>query len=146
MRCALVELPTNVGSSTEALMIHARWHLYDGETLRTLMQRAPGGRSLTMEELGERVGLSKSKVGMLISGERPTVPLEMADSICAVLGVHRGALFFQPLPTPMGAGRLTGGSRNGRDQHERAVAEDADRGTHELGEHDRPIGPYRRRP
>ncbi|MFE0533787.1 helix-turn-helix domain-containing protein [Streptomyces nigra] len=117
-------------------------HLHDGETLRTLMQRAPGG-SVTIEQLGERVGLSKSKVGMLLSGERPTVTREKADDICRVLGVHRGALFFEPLPTPMGTDS-TGGTRHGH-EHERAVASDADCSAQELGGHDGPARPYRRR-
>ncbi|OUD00212.1 helix-turn-helix domain-containing protein [Streptomyces swartbergensis] len=124
-------------------MTPARMHLHDGETLRTLMQRAPGG-SVTIEELGERVGLSKSKVGMLLSGERPTVTREKADDICRVLGVHRGALFFEPLPTPMGTDN-TGGTRHACHGHERAVAADADRGAQELGEHDGSVRPYRRR-
>ncbi|MFI1607802.1 helix-turn-helix domain-containing protein [Streptomyces griseofuscus] len=135
-------LPTNVGSVTEeARMTLARMHLYDGETLRKLMQRAPGG-SIKIEELGEKVGLSKSKVGMLLSGERPTVTREKADDICRVLGVHRGALFFEPLPTPMGTD-TTGGTRH---EHGRAFDADADRSSQELGSHDGPIGPYRRRP
>ncbi|MET9816563.1 helix-turn-helix transcriptional regulator [Streptomyces sp. NPDC006355] len=123
-------------------MTDARVHLHDGETLRKLMERAPSG-SVTIEELGKRVGLSKSKVGMLLSGERPTVTPAKADDICRVLGVHRGALFFEPLPTPMGTDS-TGGTRHDH-QHERAVAADADRGAQELGGHDGPARPYRRR-
>ncbi|MFM9637652.1 helix-turn-helix domain-containing protein [Streptomyces turgidiscabies] len=124
-------------------MIDARVHLHDGETLRKLMERAPGG-PITIEELGNRVGLSRSKVGMLLSGERPTVTHEKADGICKALGVHRGALFFEPLPTPMGTDS-TGGTTHGTHEHGRAVAADAGRGSQELGGHDGPVRPYRRR-
>ncbi|WP_406202676.1 helix-turn-helix domain-containing protein [Streptomyces sp. NBC_01017] len=121
-------------------MPDARVHLHDGETLRKLMERAPSG-SITIEELGKRVGLSKSKVGMLLSGERPTVSAAKADDICRVLGVHRGALFFKPLPTPVG----TDSTEGTRDEHGRALTANADRGSQELGGHDGPARPYRRR-
>ncbi|MFI6465718.1 helix-turn-helix domain-containing protein [Streptomyces sp. NPDC050538] len=123
-------------------MTDARLQLTDRNLLRGLMRWAPGGRSITIEELGERVGLSKSKVGMLLSGERPTVTAEKADDICKALGVHRGALFFEPLPTPMGTDS-NGGTRH---EHERALDADASRGSQELGCHDQPVGAYRRRP
>ncbi|MGW7248861.1 helix-turn-helix domain-containing protein [Streptomyces decoyicus] len=123
-------------------MTPARLHLTDSYVLRVLMHRAPIGRPLTIRGLAERVGISKSKIHALLSGERATVTPEIARRICDVLGVHVGALFFEPLPTPMGVGD-SGGERH---EHERAVDADEARGSQELGGHDGPIGPYRRRP
>ncbi|WP_443074035.1 helix-turn-helix domain-containing protein [Streptomyces sp. NBC_01456] len=141
-RCALVGLPTIVGSSTEALMTPARLHLTDSELLRLLMRWAPIGKPLTIRKLAERAGISKSKIHALLSGERVTVTPEIARRICGELSVHEGALFFKPLPSPTGEG-IDGGERH---EHERAVDADAARGSQELGGHDGSIGPYRRRP
>ncbi|MCZ1009941.1 helix-turn-helix domain-containing protein [Streptomyces lydicus] len=123
-------------------MTPARLHLTDSELLRLLMHWAPLGRPLTIRELAEQVGISKSKVHALLSGERTTVTPEIARRICGELSVHEGALFFKPLPTPMGEG-VDEGKRH---EHERAVDADAARSSQELGGHDGPIGPYRRRP
>lgn len=128
-------------------MSHARLHLTDGYVLRALMHRAPDDQPLTVRkldirDLAEAVGVSKSKIHALLSGERPSVTREVAERICSTLGVHTGALFFEPLPTPMGVGS-SGGERH---DHERAIDADASRGSQELGGHDGPIGPYRCRP
>ncbi|MFB6875718.1 helix-turn-helix transcriptional regulator [Streptomyces sp. NPDC056323] len=124
-------------------MSDARLHLTDPALLRSLMRWAPGGRSIDVRGLAWRVGVSKSKIGALLSGERPTVTPEIAARICAALGVRLDALFFEPLPTPMGADNF-GGERH--EQHERTLDADAARGSQELGGHDEPIGPYRGRP
>ncbi|WP_353962260.1 helix-turn-helix transcriptional regulator [Streptomyces sp. NBC_00654] len=108
------------------------------------MTWAPGGSSLDIRKLADAVGVSKSKIGALLSGERPSVTEDVADRICEVLDVRRDALFYDPLPTPMGVG---GHPKEGaRSEHERAFAADEVRGPHELGEHAEPVGPYRRRP
>ncbi|MFQ6851223.1 helix-turn-helix transcriptional regulator [Streptomyces sp. 35M1] len=89
-------------------MTPARLHLTSGETLRTLMRWAPNGSSLTIRELADAVGVSKSKIEALLSEERPTVTRELAGRICSVLDVRQNALFFEPLPAPMGAGSTSG--------------------------------------
>lgn len=124
-------------------MTPARLHLTDSDLLRLLMRWAPIGRPMTIRGLAERVGVSKSKIHALLSGERATVTPEMARRISGVLGVHERALFFEPLPTPTGMVGVEGGERH---DHERAVDADAARSSQELGGHDGPIGPYRRRP
>jgi DNA-binding Xre family transcriptional regulator len=125
-------------------MTHARLRLTDSDLLRGLMRWAPGGNSLDIRSLADAVGVSKSKVHALLTGERPSVTPQVAARICEVLDVRRDALFFEPAPTPMGVGnpRQEGDGRG----DERAIDADEDRSSHELGEHDGPIGPYRRRP
>ncbi|MFJ9468371.1 helix-turn-helix domain-containing protein [Streptomyces caniferus] len=140
-RFALVGVSTNVGSSTEALMTPARLHLTDGTLLRLLMRWAPAGRSLTIRQLAERVGTSKSKISALLSGERATVTPETARRISGALGVHERALFFEQRPRPRARAAIEGK----RHEHERAVDADAPRGSQELGRYDGPIGAYRRR-
>ncbi|MFF7365666.1 helix-turn-helix domain-containing protein [Streptomyces sp. NPDC008125] len=81
-------------------MFDARLHLTDPALLRSLMRWGPGGRSLDVRGLATRVGVSKSKVGALLSGERPTVTQEIAERICSVLDVRRDALFFEQCPRP----------------------------------------------
>ncbi|MYT56909.1 helix-turn-helix domain-containing protein [Streptomyces sp. SID7834] len=89
-------------------MSPARLHLTRGDLLRLLMRWAPNGSSLTIRELAEAIGVSKSKVEALLSEERPTVTREVAERICTVLDVRQDALFFEPLPTPMGVGTSPG--------------------------------------
>lgn len=125
-------------------MESARLYLTSSHMLRGLMTWAPGGGSIDIRKLAEAVGVSKSKIGALLSGERPSVTEEVADRICEVLDVRRDALFYSPLPTPMGVGVNPKGEAHR--EHQRAIDADADRGSHQLGEHGRPIGPYRRRP
>lgn len=125
-------------------MTQARLHLTDRHVLRGLMTWAPSGGSMDIRKLADAVGVSKSKIGALLSGERPSVTAEVAERICAVLDVRRDALFFEPLPAPAGAGSNPKGGAHR--EHERAVAADEVRGSHELGEHDGPVGAYRRRP
>ncbi len=114
-----------------------RLQLTDSELLRGLMRWAPKGRPLTIRELAEVAGASKSKIHALLSGQRTTVPPEVAGRITAALGVHEGALFFQPLPAP--AGEV---NRKGlRHEHERTVDADEARSPQELVDHDRPVRP-----
>ncbi|WP_330349755.1 helix-turn-helix domain-containing protein [Streptomyces sp. NBC_00582] len=118
-------------------MTHARLCLTDRNVLRGLMTWAPAGGSLDIRKLADAVGVSKSKIGALLSGERPSVTEDVAERICEVLDVRRDALFYDPLPTPMGVGSHSEeGAR--RHEHERAIAADEVRGSHELGEHARP--------
>lgn len=125
-------------------MTQARLYLTDRHLLRGLMTWAPGGDSLDIRTLANAVGVSKSKIGALLSGDRPSVAEEVADRLCDVLDIRRDALFFEPLPTPMGEGtHSTGGPHR---EHERALTADEVRRPHELGEHDGPIGAYRERP
>lgn len=124
-------------------MTHAPRYLTDSDVLRGLMRRAPGGRRMDVRELAETVGVSKSKIGALLTGERPSVTPQVAERICEALDVRRDAVFYEPLPTPMGVGSYEEGARR---EHERAVDADATRGSHKLGQHDGPVGPYRRRP
>ncbi|MFE4691208.1 helix-turn-helix domain-containing protein [Streptomyces sp. NPDC056749] len=88
-------------------MSHARRHLTSSATLRDLMRWGPNGSSVSIRELAAAVGVSKSKVEALLSQERPTVTQEVAERICRTLDVRQNALFFEPLPTPTGAG-ITG--------------------------------------
>ncbi|MGA5489611.1 helix-turn-helix domain-containing protein [Streptomyces pseudogriseolus] len=125
-------------------MDSARLYLTSSHVLRGLMTWAPGGGSIDIRKLAEAVGVSKSKIGALLSGERPSVTEDVADRICEVLDVRRDALFYRSLPTPMGVGTYPEGGAHR--EHERAVAADEVRGSHELGENARPVGPYRRRP
>ncbi|MFJ8144642.1 helix-turn-helix domain-containing protein [Streptomyces sp. NPDC096048] len=99
---------------------------------------------MDIRSLAGAVGVSKSKIHALLSGERPSVTEEVAERICEVLAVRRDALFLEHLPTPMGAGRpRTEG--DGR-EHERAHDAAPTRGTHQLGEHHGQVEPYRGRP
>jgi DNA-binding Xre family transcriptional regulator len=125
-------------------MTPARLHLTSNHMLRGLMTWAPGGGSLDIRKLADAVGVSKSKIGALLSGERPSVTKDIADRICEVLDVRRDALFYDPLPTPMGVGSHPKEGAERR-EHERAVATDEVRGSHELGEHLEQVGSYRRR-
>jgi transcriptional regulator with XRE-family HTH domain len=120
----------------------ARLYLTSGDMLRGLMTWAPGGGSFDIRKLAGAVGVSKSKIGALLSGERPSVTEDVADRICEVLDVRRDALFYDRLPTPMGVGSDPQGGTHR--EHERAVTADEVRGSCELGEHDRPVEPYRR--
>lgn len=126
-------------------MTHARLYLTDSHVLRGLMTWAPGGSSVDIRKLADAVGVSKSKIGALLSGERPSVTEDVADRICEALDVRRDALFYDPLPTPMGVGSHPEEGAERR-EHERAVAADEVRGSHELGEHLEQVGTYRRRP
>ena len=85
-------------------MDSARLHLTSRHTLRGLMTWAPRGGSLDIRKLAEAVGVSKSKIGALLSGERPSVTEDVADRICEALDVRRDALFYDPLSMPMGVG------------------------------------------
>ncbi|MGW6598460.1 helix-turn-helix domain-containing protein [Streptomyces sp. 35G-GA-8] len=106
------------------------------------MQHSPNGRPISGKSLGERVGLSKSKISALLHEERATVTRETADDIAEILGVHTGALFFEPLPTPVGVGN----HGKGRDDHQRALPANAARRAQELGQHPRQGEPDGRRP
>ncbi|MFI6279614.1 helix-turn-helix domain-containing protein [Streptomyces sp. NPDC050988] len=108
------------------------------------MQWAPEGRSLNGQELADRVGISKQKVSALLSGERATVTREVAGRIAATLGVHQRALFFEPMPTPMGVGNST--RKDSPHEHQRALDANAPRRAQELGRHPRQGEPYRSRP
>lgn len=126
-------------------MTPARLYLTDAHLLRGLMTWAPGGRQMDIRKLADATGVSKSKIGALLSGERPSVTEDVASRICEVLAVRRDALFYDPLPTPMGVGndRKEGARRHG---HERTLDAAPHRGPRELGEHDGPVGAYRERP
>lgn len=76
--------------------------LTDSELLRTLMLWAPGGHPLTAKQLAQIAGVSRNKVYALLAGERPTVARDTATAIATAVGVHLGALFFEPVPTPTG--------------------------------------------
>lgn len=125
-------------------MSDARLYLTRSATLRGLMDWAPGGGSIDIRTLADAVGVSKSKIHALLSGERPSVTTEVADRICDVLQVRRDALFYDRLPTPMGVGSTP--EEGDEREHERAIDAAPTRGSHQLGEHDGPVGPYRRRP
>ncbi|MFF3190502.1 helix-turn-helix transcriptional regulator [Streptomyces misionensis] len=93
-----------------ASMTHARLYLTDRHVLRGLMKRAPAGDSLNIRKLADAVGVSKSKIGALLSGERPSVTEDVATRICEVLDVRRDALFFDPTAHARGRGhRSIGG-------------------------------------
>lgn len=83
-------------------MAQARLQLTDSDLLRKLMQWAPGGTPLTVRALASQVGVSKSKISALLSGDRVTVEPPVAQRIAVAVGVHERALFFEPLSTPMG--------------------------------------------
>lgn len=85
-------------------MVDDRLQLTDSDLLRKLMRWAPGGAPLTVRALAAQVGVSKSKVAALLTGDRATAERETALRIANAVGVHAGALFFEPLPTPMGVG------------------------------------------
>lgn len=125
-------------------MTHTRLHLTDRNVLRGLMTWAPGGGSLDIRSLAGAVGVSKSKIHALLSGERPSVTEEVARRICEVLAVRMDALFCTSLPTPMGVGKpqVEGQGRG----HERAIDAAPTRGTHQLGEDHGQVEPYRSRP
>lgn len=82
-------------------MTDARLQLTDGDLLRKLMYWAPGGTPLTVRALASQVGVSKSKISALLSGDRATVEPPTARRIAQAVGVHDGALFFEPLSTSM---------------------------------------------
>lgn len=65
---------------------------------------APEG-PLTVKDLAAATGLSRSKVYALLSGERRWVDHEPAVTTATLVGVHLGALFFKPMPTPTGEGK-----------------------------------------
>ncbi|MEU0309737.1 helix-turn-helix domain-containing protein [Streptomyces cyaneofuscatus] len=134
-RCALVRPAHDRGQGWEAFVTPDRLQLTDSDLLRQLMRWAPNGRPLTIRELADAAGASKSKIGALLSGERTTVTPDVAGRITTALGVHERALFFQPLPTPMGADKRKGH----RDDHERTVDAHAARGSQELVDDDRPV-------
>jgi plasmid maintenance system antidote protein VapI len=125
-------------------MSDARLYLTDRNLLRGLMTWGPGGKAYDIRSLAQAVGVSKSKIHALLSGERPSVTTEVAERICEVLAIRRDALFFPALPTPMGVG--SNRQEGTRREHERANDEAPTRGAHQLGEHGGPVGPYRRRP
>ncbi|WP_172624898.1 helix-turn-helix domain-containing protein [Streptomyces griseofuscus] len=125
-------------------MTHVRLYLTDRHVLRGLMKRAPAGDSLDIRKLADAVGVSKSKIGALLSGERPSVTEDVANRICEVLDVRRDALFFDPPAHARGHGQQK--QEGTRREHERTVDADAARVSPELGEHPRPVGPHRRRP
>lgn len=125
-------------------MSDARLYLTRSDVLRGLMDWAPGGGSIDIRELAAAAGVSKSKIGALLSGERPSVTLPVAKRICEVLDVRLDALFTAQLPTPMGMG--SDRKEGIRREHERTLDAAPGRGSHELGEHGGPVGSYRRRP
>ncbi|WP_405399252.1 helix-turn-helix domain-containing protein [Streptomyces microflavus] len=130
-----------MGRDAEVLVTPDRLQLTDSDLLRQLMRWAPNGRPLTIRELADAAGASKSKIHALLSGERTTVTPDVAGRITTALGVHERALFFQPLPTPMGED-----SRKGhRHERERTVDAHAARSPQELGDNDRPVRPDRGR-
>ncbi|WP_374213843.1 helix-turn-helix domain-containing protein [Streptomyces sp. A3M-1-3] len=108
------------------------------------MKWAPQGRVISGTELAELVGISKSKVSALLCGERTTVTPETARRIAEALGVHQGALFFEPLSTPMGVDSPT--RKDTPHGHERALHANAPRRAQELVQHPRQGEPYRSRP
>lgn len=125
-------------------MTHARRYLTDSDMLRGLMRRAPGGVSMDIRTLADAVGVSKSKIGALLSGDRPSATEQVAERICEVLDVRLDAIFYAPSPTPMGAG--SDRKEGPRREHERAHDAAPARGSHQLGEHPGPVRAYRRRP
>jgi Helix-turn-helix. len=111
-----------------------RYRLYDGDLLRTLMRRAPGGQSLHVRELATMAGVSKSKVGSLLSGVRPTVDAPTATRIAEALGVHIGALFDAGVSTSTDAD-IHQSSQEDTDGSARALPARPAGRTHQLGEH-----------
>jgi transcriptional regulator with XRE-family HTH domain len=125
-------------------MTDDRLHLTDSDLLRGLMRRAPDGGSLDIRALAEAVGVSKSKIHALLSGERPSVTTDVAERICRVVDIQRHRLFPDPLPTPTGVGAIN--KEGTLREHERAHDAASTRGAHQLGEDPGQVEPYRRRP
>jgi len=98
---------------------------------------------MTIRELAELVGVSKSKIHALLTGERVSVTPDVAARISEALGVHQRALFFSATVHAHGHGRRRS---HGDDRHERANDAAAAGGVQELGGHDGPFRPYCRRP
>lgn len=80
-------------------MPSARWQVADRDLLRKLMQRAPGG-PLDTRTLANRVGVSKSKISALLTGDRPTITADKGEQIAQQLGVHPGCAFNRPAEPP----------------------------------------------
>ncbi|WP_327066763.1 helix-turn-helix domain-containing protein [Kitasatospora sp. NBC_01302] len=91
-----LSLSTDADKDSETLVPPPRWRIADCELMRRLMARAPGGRSLHVRDLAREVGLSRSKVSALLTGERPLLDETKAHLISEALGVHAGAIFDQP--------------------------------------------------
>lgn len=125
-------------------MTPARLQLTDPDLLRKLMKWAPGNRSISGQELADAAEISKQKVSALLHGKRITVHREVAKRIAATLQVHEGALFFEPVSTPMGMDDQT--RKESPHDHQRALDANAPRRAQELEQHPRQGEPYRRRP
>lgn len=86
-------LSTNVDSKTEAHVQPARLRrLTDPDLLRILMDRAPGG-ALNYRTLADATGISKSRIGYLLTGEKPVTTADNADRIAVAVGTHADAFF-----------------------------------------------------
>ena len=101
-----------------------RLTLNDPDLLRKLMEHAPGG-GLTIRRLAAKVGVSKSKIGGLLSGVRPGLSIPDATRVAEVVGVHRDALFTPKISTFVDV-NTQGGSSADRDPS-REESADADR-------------------
>ncbi|GCD94042.1 hypothetical protein EHYA_01698 [Embleya hyalina] len=95
-----------------------QYRIVDGDLLHRLMRRPPSGARLTIRDLANLLGLSKSKVSGMITGSRPVVTAATAERTCTVLGVHRAALFLPILSTSLDVDGYS----------ERSVRHDAGRG------------------
>ncbi|WP_406298095.1 helix-turn-helix domain-containing protein [Embleya sp. NBC_00888] len=78
-----------------------QYRIVDGDLLHRLMRRPPSGTRLTVRDLADLLGLSKSKISGMITGTRPVVTAETAEQTCLILGVHRAALFLPVLSTSL---------------------------------------------
>lgn len=86
-------MSTEVDSATEAHVQPAtQRRLTDSDLLKLLMKRAPGGPH-TLRSLARATGISRSRLGYLLSGEKPVTSEEKAGLIAEAVGTHAGAFF-----------------------------------------------------
>jgi transcriptional regulator with XRE-family HTH domain len=61
--------------------------LVSGDLLRTLMERTGTGASISIRELADKIGVPKSTIGALLTGDQLSVPADIAYDIAAAIGV-----------------------------------------------------------
>lgn len=81
------------------------YRLLNRNLLKLLMERTGTGQSITIRELADQVGCSRSAVGNLLSGSKECVLASTAHGIARVIGVDLLVLFAptgRSVPVPHG--------------------------------------------
>lgn len=83
-----------------------RYSLRDPDLLRKIMETPGRGKPYTVRTLAEATGVSRSQVGRLVVGDRPSLEVTEAHAVAEALGVAILVLFAPPASPKQGRNDL----------------------------------------